>query len=335
MKIGLPGGLFYYSYYPLWKTFFEELGAEIVTSGTTTKGIMDNGVKLCVDEACFPVKVYHGHVKHLADRVDAVFVPRIMSISKNEYICPKFCGLPEMIKNSVPGLPYIIDAIVNLRKSDASALDSAMEAAASITSNRGRVINAYRSALSVQKEFNLKLKETGDFEGVLAGKAGIVESGSRCIGLLGHPYNIYDSYINMDIRKKLADAGYRVVTPEMLEDEDINKSAGIMPKRHFWTLGRRILGAGLSLLEKNTVRGFIYLSSFGCGIDSLMEDYLERQLRRRASIPYMKLVLDEHSGEAGQNTRLEAFLDMVKRREENEGNFSPHGGNLCSRQGLS
>jgi len=44
--------------------------------------------------------------------------------------------------------------------------------------------------------------------------------------------------------------------------------------------------------------------------------------------PYMMITLDEHSGEAGLVTRLEAFLDMVERRKIHEGYVSAHGERL-------
>jgi predicted nucleotide-binding protein (sugar kinase/HSP70/actin superfamily) len=335
MKIGIPKGLLYYSYYPLMKSFYEELGAEIVYSANTNKNILDYGVKLCVDEACLPVKIHHGHVKDLADKVDAVFVPRIMSISKNEYICPKFCGLPEMIKNSIPNLPFIIDTEVNLRKSKDSIYKSIIHAASIITRDRTKIMAAYSNALHSQLEFENKLKTSGDFDSAAYGHNYKNNTGTQKIALLGHPYNIYDSFINMDIKSKLIKQGYQVITPEMIDEDRINRNANKMPKRHFWTFGRKIIGIGLSFIENHDIDGIIYLSSFGCGIDSLMEDYLERHIKRDGKIPYMKLTLDEHSGEAGLNTRLEAFIDMVKWREENEGNISTYGRNIRSSKKLS
>ena len=83
-KVGIPRALFYYQYYPLWKTFFEELGAEIVLSDRTTKSIMDEGSKTCVDEACLPIKIFHGHVMNIKDKVDYLFIPRFTSVSRNE-----------------------------------------------------------------------------------------------------------------------------------------------------------------------------------------------------------------------------------------------------------
>lgn len=336
MKIGIPSGLFFYNYYPLWKFFFENLGADVIPSGNTNKKILNLGVKLCVDEACLPVKLYHGHVEYLSDKVDAVFIPRIMSVYKNEYICPKFCGLPEMIKNSVPNIPYMIDTIINLRESNSTIIDSIMDAGSIITKDRYKIENAYRNALTEHIRFVSSLKATGDFTDSL-NCINIKEKseGTKKIAIIGHPYNIYDSYINMDIAKKLKNFGYSVITPEMIDDERINRNAGKMPKKHFWTLGRRILGAGLSFIENRDIDGIIYLSSFGCGIDSLIEDYLERYIRRDGKIPYMKLVLDEHTGEAGMNTRLEAFIDMVKWREENEGNIPTYGRGVCSSKGIS
>ena len=37
--------------------------------------------------------------------------------------------------------------------------------------------------------------------------------------------------------------------------------------------------------------------------------------------------LDEHTGEAGMDTRVEAFIDMLERRVLNE-NYNPHLGNV-------
>jgi len=81
-KIGIPRALVYFIYFPFWKVFFEELGHEVVESSPTTRAIMDKGVKDTVSDACIPIKIYHGHVEDLIDRVDYVFVPRLISMRK-------------------------------------------------------------------------------------------------------------------------------------------------------------------------------------------------------------------------------------------------------------
>lgn len=341
MRIGIPCGLLYYSYYALWKSFFENLGCEVISSDNTNKRILDLGVKLCVDEACLPVKIYHGHIQDLIGKADAVFVPRIMSIAKNEYICPKFCGLPDMVRSSIPNMPLMIETTVNLRKSRRSLMDSVISAGSVVTKDKARIIEAYKKALEMQGRFESQIKISGDFEKSISYRKVKAEvkhnkdEKKMRIGLIGHPYNIYDDYANMDIRRKLISEGYHVITPEMVDENKINTNAAIMPKRHFWTFGRKILGAGLSFIKDRNVDGIIYLSSFGCGIDSLIEDYLERHIRRDGKIPYMKIVFDEHSGEAGVNTRLEAFLDMVKWRGDYESDISSYGGSLHGGQRFS
>ena len=69
--------------------------------------------------------------------------------------------------------------------------------------------------------------------------------------------------------------------------------------------------------------GMIYLSSFSCGIDSVVTELIKIEL---GDFPFMVLKLDEHTGEAGYNTRLEAFADMLKRRRAGfDNNLSQYG----------
>ena len=65
--------------------------------------------------------------------------------------------------------------------------------------------------------------------------------------------------------------------------------------------------------------------AFGCGIDSFVCDLIERKIRKDSKIPFIVLNIDEHSGEAGMNTRLEAFIDMIRWRNKNEDNVSAYG----------
>ena len=97
----------YSKYHPFFENFFFGLGADIINSENTNKRILNLGVKHCVDEACLPVKIYHGHVASIKDQCDFLVIPRIMQIHNYEYICPKFCGLPEMIMHSIPNIPPV------------------------------------------------------------------------------------------------------------------------------------------------------------------------------------------------------------------------------------
>jgi predicted nucleotide-binding protein (sugar kinase/HSP70/actin superfamily) len=113
VKIGIPRALFYYYYYPLWRAFFNSMGLEVVLSPETNKAILDNGIETTLSEACLPVKVFFGHVTAIADQVDYLFVPRITRVEPKAYICPKFMGLPDMLRARLNNLPVLVDTVVD------------------------------------------------------------------------------------------------------------------------------------------------------------------------------------------------------------------------------
>ncbi|KUK36216.1 MAG: CoA enzyme activase, partial [Thermacetogenium phaeum] len=117
-RIGIPRALLYYYFYPLWREFFTGLGMQVVVSPETNKRIMDAGVKVTLSEVCLPVKILFGHVLALADEVDYLFVPRIIKVEPRAYICPKFMGLPDMLRARIPDLPPLLEPAVDMRKEE-------------------------------------------------------------------------------------------------------------------------------------------------------------------------------------------------------------------------
>lgn len=314
VKIGIPKSLLFYTYYPLWKTFFEDLGAEVIVSGNTTKSVLEEGLRLCVDEACLPVKVAFGHVAALRDRVDYIFIPRLVSVSPREYICPKFLGFPDMVRSCIPGLPGLIDTDINLYRRESDLYRQFAQAGSSVCQNPFKVAAAFRKSVSQHKHFTgrvesgiLPERAFGDRRENTSAKA---ESGVH-VALVGHPYNIYDSFINMNLIKRLEDSKIRVLTADNVPETIINRYAGTLNKKLFWTLGRRMIGSAYHFLDNTAVMGIIHVASFACGPDSMTGELIERKARRSGNKPFLNLTLDEHTGEAGIVTRIEAFLDMI------------------------
>ena len=84
--IGIPRAISYYSNYPFYYGFFNELGIKIVLSDVTTKQTMSEGSALVVTETCLPIKVYVGHVLNLIKKgVKNIFVPSLQSIDNKIY----------------------------------------------------------------------------------------------------------------------------------------------------------------------------------------------------------------------------------------------------------
>jgi predicted nucleotide-binding protein (sugar kinase/HSP70/actin superfamily) len=318
IKIGIPRGLWFYDYYPLWKTFYEHLGAQVILSEPTNKEILDQGVKNTVDEACLPVKIFNGHVIDLKDKVDYVFVPKMMSVYEKEYICPKFCGLSEMVSHSVRGLPPLIDVEINFNKSRKNLTDTIYKFGSYVTKNKAKIEIAYDMALKVYKNYKDTIKKgnlpiDGKFVKAKAETSDIKTE--KTVAVVGHPYNVYDSYSSMNLLNKLKKNGVHIVVPGMIGFEHINRYAATLDKKMFWSFGRKLLGTSMYLAEARNIDGIIYVSSFGCGIDSIIQDLFERKSSKKGRIPFLLLTIDEHTGEAGINTRIEAFLDMIEWRK--------------------
>jgi predicted nucleotide-binding protein (sugar kinase/HSP70/actin superfamily) len=106
----------------------------------------------------------------------------------------------------------------------------------------------------------------------------------------------------------------RVLTPEVVPPAERWACVQALGQVPYWTYEDEYVGAAGSLLHRG-VDGLLSVSAFGCAPDSVMSSVLA-QTARQAQVPHMALVLDEHSGEAGLVTRLEAFVDMLARRRE-------------------
>ncbi|MBS4540161.1 hypothetical protein GOQ27_16905 [Clostridium sp. D2Q-11] len=333
IKIGIPRGMNYYDFFPIWYEFFNELGAEVVVSQKTNKDILNMGVLNCVDDACLPVKVFHGHACNIKDKVDYMFIPRLISLSKREFECPKILGLPAMVKNTIPNMPEIIDVEINFRKNKIHLSREIYQAAEKITKNPIKIQQAYRKAKDEYRKYEQLLNKGAHCELAISNYKNQFTSFNKNhkndknnlnIILLGHQYNIYDDYINMNIFKKLNKRGINILTPNMVDGKQINNYISHLPKRMFWTSGKKIVGATSFLINQRKVDGIIFISSFGCGLDSILIDIVEREAKS-FKVPFNLITLDEHSGEAGINTRIEAFIDMLEWRMKDEDHFPTYG----------
>jgi predicted nucleotide-binding protein (sugar kinase/HSP70/actin superfamily) len=140
---------------------------------------------------------------------------------------------------------------------------------------------------------------------------------SHTIALIGHPYNLYDAYITHNLVAKLRGLGVKVVTSEMATPEELRQGILDLTGQPYWTYEDEVVGVAGHYLRDGRVDGFIAVGSFGCGPDSTLLDVVQRTTRE-AGRPFMNLIIDEHTGEAGLVTRLEAFVDMLARWKRKE-----------------
>jgi predicted nucleotide-binding protein (sugar kinase/HSP70/actin superfamily) len=324
MKVGLPRALLFYYYDPLWQAFFHALDIETVTSGATTPHIVDNGVRNSVAEICVPIKIFCGHVVELlATDVDVVFIPRMITVEERKHFCPKFLGLPDMMLYTVPGLEgRLLDPDIRCRQESLEDTQD-YESIAKMLGKKGRDVKqafaAAKSQWEVFRRYHLSGMNIDEAMAALYKTAAPVYPPSTTekrlkIGLLGYVYNIYDSFVGMDIIKKLRMMGADVVTFEMLDDGPIKEKLHRFSKTMPWTFTNKLLGAGYNFYEDPEIDGMIHVTAFGCGPDSMLGRLLEF-MAVDYNKPFMTVRVDEHTGEAHLSTRVEAFTDMLRRKK--------------------
>ena len=275
MKVGIPKGLLYYKYSPFIKTFLSDLGVEIITSTDTNKNILNEGIKYCVDEACLPIKIFHGHILNIKDKCDLLIIPRFMRVRPREFICPKFCGLPEMILCSIPNMPKVMTEPI-YASSEKELYTWCKKLAKMITKDKHKIKIAFANALDVQRKTKFGIKDEGY---------------KITIALVGHPYNLYDTFINMDIVKKLNKLGVGIITEEYVSEEQIKLEVNTLIKRPFWTFASKSYGFTASIAKNKEIDGAIYISSFACGIDSVVIELIKD---KTCGFPLLVLKVDEH-----------------------------------------
>jgi predicted nucleotide-binding protein (sugar kinase/HSP70/actin superfamily) len=130
--------------------------------------------------------------------------------------------------------------------------------------------------------------------------------GSRKFLILGHPYTLHDPFIADPILHKLREL--KAPLELMTFGDDDFKARDIL-WCVFHQMYRRLQG-----LDRRACAGVIQISTFNCGADSIMAERF-RRMCRQSGVPYMLLMVDEHAGRAGVDTRLEAFVDSLAWRQ--------------------
>lgn len=305
----------FYRYFPLWKVFFEELGWNVLVSD----GLGKRGTLVYFEDSCLPMKLLVTHSMALKARVDYLYLPRLVSLHRSHLMCPKFRGAPDIVRLATEGAVPILDDLVDLRAKGHSMRESLFKTGKRLGAKEAESQQAFQKAeaffLDFQKRWpnrinNLSIKEVFNLE--TPEGVGEPEKTFR-VAFIGHPYNLFDPDVSKEILTFAKSLGMRIVTSETLTEREINAQLSDLSKEIYWSSGREIVGSLFHFLSGG-VDGVIFLTSFKCGIDALLQELIRRKLKmsRRISTPFLILSLDEHSGREGLTTRLEAFRDVME-----------------------
>lgn len=300
LKIGIPKAFLYYKYQVLWRRFFEDMGHEIIVSPNTNKAILDDGVNYSVDESCISSKVFLGHVKWLMDKCDYILIPRIASYENGDITCTKFFALYDIVKSTFPDariLDYNVD--YKNKKTERQAyynMGRALGADSSV------IKSAYNNARAALERFEKDLEQKQEK---------LLESDKLKALIVAHPYNIYDALIGGPVVSALEELGVDILYADIPESESMREYSKKLSHSLYWRYNQEITGS----IEyyKDRIDGIIFLTAFPCGPDSLVVELIMRKLK---GIPMTNLVVDANFGEAGLQTRIESFIDIICERKK-------------------
>lgn len=295
--IGIPRAMLYYRYSVLWDTFFSQLGVETVVSGPTTKGILEEGRGYAIDEACLATKIFLGHVKALIGKCDYILIPRISNFGHQRNMCTKFEALYDMTVNTFRStgqkfLSYNVD--VRHKQDEEKAF---LDMGTCLGFHRKEVKEAYKRAKKAELEdIKLKVKE----------QERLYQQPRLKILLVGHSYMIQDEYIGKTVLRMLEKMDVVPIRADITERKAaLEQSLRLSPTLK-WEINRELAGSVYKNRER--VDGIILLSAFPCGPDSMVNEII---MRGENEVPLLNLVLDGQDGDAGVETRIESFIDII------------------------
>ena len=294
-RLGIPLALTTHSLFPLYSTFFSVLGMEVVLSGVDSRGELKSHSGFCL-----PAQIAHGAVMDLAQHgVNLVFLPQVARMTQHEsckdsYLCPITQAGPYFLAKAFPDTQFLSPV---LDFTNGYADNSAMTemAVRELGVSRELASEAWAVAVGAQTEAECALIEMGR-----QALAQALATGKPAILLAGDTYNAYTPEASQSVGKKLSSMGVQVIPADCL------RSVGTGPTA--WHFANQILNAAL-LAKQHPNLFLLSISNFSCTIDAFTHALLASEM---GSKPYLILEIDAHTADAGVQTRLEAFLDIVQ-----------------------
>ena len=300
-SIGIPRALTTHSLFPLYSTFFAGLGLEVVLSDVDARGELKS-----YSGFCFPAQIAHGALLDLSGRsVGLVFLPHIVRMPqdnpcRDSYLCPVTQAGPYFLAKAFPDLHFLSPLLDFTRGYEASSALVEL-AVRDLGKPRDLAVQAWAAAVRAQTEVERALCKMGQ-----DALAQAVKAGKPAILLAGRSYNAFTPEASQSVGKKLSSMGVTVIPADCL--------APVGEGPTVWYAANQILNA-VALARQHPNLFLLCVSNFSCTIDAFTHAMLAAEMGAK---PYLILEIDAHTADAGVQTRLEAFLDIVANYRETQ-----------------
>lgn len=320
-EIGIPRVLNMYENYPLWHTFFSDLGFRVKLSPRSNKELYEQGMEtIPSDTACYPAKIAHGHIQALIDSgVPMIFYPGVVfereesKEADNHFNCPIVQSYPDVIRNNVDDIregkvdyrnPYL-----NLAN-EASVAKVLGRCFKDLGITQDEINSALHHAYEELEVFKEDIRQKGE-ETLLM----LNQKGERGVVLSGRPYHL-DPEINHGIAEVITQEGFHVLTEDSVSHLS---DVGNLRVVNQWVYHSRLYAAARVVAKSKNLE-LVQLNSFGCGLDAVTTDQVEEIMDQYGKI-YTVLKIDEGSNLGAIRIRLRSLKAAVNERDKS--NFEP------------
>jgi predicted CoA-substrate-specific enzyme activase len=294
-RIGIPRALTTHSLYPLYAGFFAGIGMEVVLSGIDSEGDMKS-----YSGFCFPAQIAHGAVLDLArKKVELAFLPHVTRMPhpnacRDSLLCPITQASPYFLAKAFPRM-RLLSPLLDFTQGYDKCTTLVELAVRELGAPRALAEGAWSGAVMAQVAAEKAMQELGRRAIEEA-----VASGKPTILLAGHSYNAFTPEASQSVGRKLASMGIKAVPADCLAPRDGGPTA--------WHFANQIMNA-VALAKEHPNLFLLCVSNFSCTIDAFTHSMMASELGTK---PYLFLEIDSATADAGVQTRLEAFLDIIR-----------------------
>ena len=320
--VGIPRVLNMYENYPLWFTFFNELGFRVRLSMRSSRKVYEKGLESIPSESvCYPGKITHGHVESLLQAgCKFIFYPCAPYEQKedagagNHYNCPIVTSYPEVLRNNIDALrqddsilymnPFL--PIYDKPRLAERLYEEMHKHFPSLT--KEQIFAAVDKAWAEQEKFREDVKKQGE-----EALEKMIRNSAQGIVLAGRPYHL-DPEINHGIPEMINGLGLAVFTEDSVAHlGKIERPLRIIDQ---WTYHNRLYRAGQFVSEMPALE-LVQLTSFGCGLDAVTADQVDEIMKAKGRM-YTLIKIDEGSNLGAVRIRIRSLVAAVKERQRNK-----------------
>lgn len=300
--VGINNSLMTNNLFPLYHGFFKSLGYQVLLSDAVDpEGCERRGAAFC-----YPVELAHGTLQNLLDKKpDFLFMPHIKAMpvpggDPARVTCPFVQAEPYYLKSAFDALQAltVLSPVLDFSTGYEAGRQEFIDMAKTLGHDGASGAMAFENGLQAQSALLEAFRRTGA-QVLLELEA---DPTQNAVVLFGRPYNAFCRLGNMGIPRKFASRAFRIIPQDFLPLEPESSQNNM-----YWAMGQTILKAARFTQRHPQLFG-AYVTNFSCGPDSFLLNYFRDIM---GSKPSLTLELDSHSADAGIDTRIEAFIDVM------------------------